>query len=425
MKSAVRLKSFFCLVLFFSFALTVCAQTAKPDPAYKLIQSGTPGDIVQSKNYYLLTLFEKTPAVKKLLEADPELSAIAGNKLSQLTGALQNCKEAFCYTAQMKFTDAEIATVSNRLFRLYSATNALGQLVKNQLIPSGTYFLYSYTAPDSLLVKAWEQDARGINFAIGVYAEGNKPNYPAIDSISFNVKAKSYGELVYDCAQDVQQECRNSKLFFSVALNSALRFIEMNERNNAADFEPMTATVNKAAYDRIPSINWNKYKYAVILVPGAGPGESGMAISAEGMLRCRVAALRYREGLAPFLVVSGGRVHPYKTKYCEALEMKKYLMEAMQVPENAIIVEPHARHTTTNMRNCVRLIFRYHMPFDKACITSTSKSQSYYIGALDSRCQKELMMVPYRQGKRLSDTELEFYPALEALQINPYEPMDP
>jgi uncharacterized SAM-binding protein YcdF (DUF218 family) len=33
------------------------------------------------------------------------------------------------------------------------------------------------------------------------------------------------------------------------------------------------------------------------------------------------------------------------------------MVEKLHVPANAILVEPHARHTTTNMRNTARLIF--------------------------------------------------------------------
>lgn len=426
MKSAFTKKGFLFLVLFVCSYVTVPAQQKGASASYKLIQQGNRAFVVQSKNYYLLTLFDKLPAVKKMLASDTVLAAMAQNKITAIADALKNCgTQGLCYTGKMKFTEEEITAVSNRLFQLYKPGNALGQLVKNHVIPSGTYILYAASSPDSLLVKAWQQDAKGINFAIGVYAEGSKPNYPRIDSIAFNVQAKSYPELLYDCAEDIRQESKDSALFYTVSLNAALRFLEMNERLNAADFEPMVAGENKAAVNRIASINWNKYRYTLILVPGAGPEEAGVALSAEGMMRCRVAALRYREGLAPFIVVSGGMVHPYKTKFCEALEMKKYLLEAMQVPESAVIIEPHARHTTTNMRNCVRQVYHYGMPFTKPCITSTSKSQSYYITAMDARCIKELQYVPYKLGKRLSDCEQEFFPAIEALQINPYEPMDP
>jgi len=91
----------------------------------------------------------------------------------------------------------------------------------------------------------------------------------------------------------------------------------MNEREQAADFEPMTDGENKAACEKIKSTKWNNYKYSVILIPGAGPEEKDVALSAEGMLRCRLAALQYAKGVAPFIITSGGKVHPYKTKFCE------------------------------------------------------------------------------------------------------------
>jgi hypothetical protein len=45
--------------------------------------------------------------------------------------------------------------------------------------------------------------------------------------------------------------------------------------------------------------------------------------------------------------------------------------------------------------------------------------------SLIGRCIKELQETPYKNGERLSDTEVEFYPLVEALHINPLEPMDP
>jgi hypothetical protein len=168
------------------------------------------------------------------------------------------------------------------------------------------------------------------------------------------------------------------------------------------------------------------YKYSLILVPGAGPDDPATPLSAEGMLRCRLAALQYRKGLAPFILTSGGKVHPYKTRYCEATEMKKYLVDKLHIPANAILIDPHARHTTTNMRNAVRMIHRYGIPFDKLALTCTTRGQSAMIEkTLIDRCKRELNEAPYKIGKRLSETEMEFYPLMEALQINPLEPIDP
>ena len=143
------------------------------------------------------------------------------------------------------------------------------------------------------------------------------------------------------------------------------------------------------------------------------------------MLRCKSAARQYFAGKAPFVVVSGGSVHPYKTKYNEAIEMKKYMISTLHLPESAVIIEPHARHTTTNIRNDVRLVFRYGMPISKPGLIVTDKSQNDGITNMDKRCLKELGYVPYKLGKRLSETALEFYPVITSLQIDADEPMDP
>jgi hypothetical protein len=55
----------------------------------------------------------------------------------------------------------------------------------------------------------------------------------------------------------------------------------------------------------------------------------------------------------------------------------------------------------------------------------TDKSQTDFIMTMDGRCEKELKYVPYKLGKRISETEVEFYPLIESLQIDADEPLDP
>jgi len=418
------MRNFSILAALLVLSCAAYCQSVAPDPRYRLISGG---NFIQSKNYYLLTLLQEDKAVGHLLETDTTLASLAKNREGQVRLSMKDCgADAACYTNRLKFSEPEIATVSQRLAALYSKDNALGKLVQSQLIPSGTYILFKDLPPEQQLVKAWEQDANGINFTIGVYGEGRKPNYPLIDSISADLSGKRLTGVVYTAAYTLLSENSGSHLFFTLPVKAALSFLELNERNRAADYEPMTAAANKPAFDRIKTINWNTYKYTLILVPGAGPEEPTVALSAEGMLRCRLAAIQYHKGLAPFIMVSGGKVHPYKTKYCEAIEMKSFLINELHIPENAVIVEPHARHTTTNMRNCARLVFRYGMPFSKPCLAVTSRGQSTMISAtLAARCQKELQEVPFKNGLRLSETEAEFYPLTDALHINPMEPMDP
>lgn len=428
-----KINKYLIFVLFFLMVgFNPFAQKNQPDPDYQFVATK---DFVQLKNYYLLTLFQTLPDVKNLLQTDNGLANMGKQKAEGLADALKTCdRDGLCYTTKMKFSADEIKLVSDRLADLYQPNNALGKLVKNHLIPSGMYVLFQNLPEKEMLVKAWEQDAAGINFTIGVYAEGNKSNYPLIDSISFNTKDPrnnnvylySYVSLLYNTASLVALESKEHPSFFYPSLTCALYFLEMNERTQAADFEPMAKGENKAAVDKMKTIKWDAFKYSVIMIPGAGPEEPAVALSAEGMLRCRLAAIQYKKGLAPFIVTSGGKVHPYKTKFCEAIEMKIFLIEKLDIPASAILIDPHARHTTTNMRNTVRMMYRYGMPFTKPGITCTTRGQSTMIGVtLIDRCLKELHEAPYKNGSRLSETEMEFYPVIEALHINPMEPMDP
>lgn len=417
------MKHFAFLFLFLFLSTGIYAQQAA-GPQYQLLSGN---NYVQSKNYYLLTLLNEVPAVKSLLQKDAVLAKLTLEKRTAVGRAAKSCgSDLGCYIKAVQFSEDQIRQVSARLAALYQDNNELGKLVGSHILPSGCYNLYAALGKQQLLIKAWEQDAKAVNFAIGVYAEGLKPNYPKIDSISFNVRAKGYTDLIALNANLAMDETRTQPLFYSATLAFALHSLEINERNQIADEEPMRAGANKAAYEYSKKIKWDAYRYTLILVPGEGPEEKEVALSAGGMLRCRLAALQYAQGVAPFIMVSGGCVHPYKTKYNEAIEMKKFLMHALHIPEYAILIEPHARHTTTNIRNCARIIYRYGFPMDKPCITATAKSQSYYItDVVPERCIAEFGFAPYRNGKRLSDTEAEFYPLAVSLQLDFDEPMDP
>jgi hypothetical protein len=145
------------------------------------------------------------------------------------------------------------------------------------------------------------------------------------------------------------------------------------------------------------------------------------------MLRDEIAARRFRDGKAPFILTSGGHVHPSQTEYSEAIEMKRDLMERFHIPAEAIVVDPHARHTTTNMRNAARLLYRYGFPFERKALVTTDLSQSQYIENPDfaKRCASELGYMPFRLLGRTSPFDLEFLPLIESLQIDPQDPLDP
>ena len=126
-----------------------------------------------------------------------------------------------------------------------------------------------------------------------------------------------------------------------------------------ARLEPMEKGVNEAAVKAIPSLPWSKYLYSVIVVPGAGPSDADTPSPRRAARGWRLPAEAYHAGKAPLILLSGGYVHPAQTRFAEAIEMKKVLLAEYHVPEAAVLVDPHARHTTTNMRNAAREIYRY------------------------------------------------------------------
>lgn len=62
-----------------------------------------------------------------------------------------------------------------------------------------------------------------------------------------------------------------------------------------------------------------------------------------------MAARRWRQGLAPLIIVSGGHVHPNRTPYSEAVEMKRELITRYGIPETAVVIAPYAHRSCSNM----------------------------------------------------------------------------
>jgi uncharacterized SAM-binding protein YcdF (DUF218 family) len=107
--------------------------------------------------------------------------------------------------------------------------------------------------------------------------------------------------------------------------------------------------------------------------------------------------------------------------------MKRALMQDYGIPESAIIVDPHARHTTTNFRNAARLMYRYNLPFDKPALVTGDIYQSRYIENtnLVKRCLRELGYPCFLDLHRVSPIDLAWLPNIQSLQQNPADPLDP
>lgn len=384
-------------------------------------------DPVMGKSFYLLEAIGRTPAVRRHLADTPALDSIREDRIERLRKAASSCGiDTACHAAALTWSASEIAAAEAALVGA-SNGEAMLALIDQNLRPSGLLRAHEEETGPGLIAGAWRDAAIGLNRIIDVYALGAAPLYPKIDSISHDPESPSYRGLVSTMVAIVDEQRDEMALFYEPTLAFARRLLDANRRDEAGRFEPLHFGENQAAYRRVGVTDWSQHPYSAILVPGAGNDREGVALSAAGKLRLELAVLRYRAGQAPFIIVSGGYVHPNQTPFNEALEMKRTLVRDFAVPPEAVLIDPHARHTTKNLRNAARIAYRYGMPTGKAMLITTDAWQSAYISGTEfrDRCTRELGYQPGVLGKRLSAFDQEFRPAVESLHADARDPLDP
>lgn len=168
--------------------------------------------------------------------------------------------------------------------------------------------------------------------------------------------------------------------------------------------------------------------YSLLIVPGySDKAEPLSGVAARRLHRAMVAL---SQGLAPVILVSGGCVRPAGTPYNEALQMRAHLLQA-GLRESQVLVEPYARHTTTNLRNAGRLMRALGLP-DAVVVSGYDAevfSQAFYLAhpllsTFEARCREEL---GYAVGslQALDDEHLiAFTPAAEVDTRDFREPLD-
>jgi len=383
---------------------------------------------VQDKNFYLLSQIERRPDVRGAVERQPALARIAASRVSALDKAAHDCvQDVDCYVKALRWSEDESKEAGRAIAGLYDSSPAVRSFVDGPLRLSGMYVRYNTEPGGRLLERAWADSTAGMNRMMDIYGAGKAPRYPQIDAMTYDAASTAWKHDVQVLASVLEDDRESLKLFFSPSLRFATELMWLNHRDEAGRHEPLELKENETAFQHVPSVDWSKFPYSAIVVPGAGNDRPGVQLSPGGKLRNEIAARRFHEGKAPFLIVSGGYVHPERTEYSEAIEMKRDLVTRFGIPAEAIIVDPHARHTTTNMRNAARLIYRYGIPFDKKALVSTDPQQSDYIenAVFEKRCLDELGYLPYRLGRRTSAFDLEFVPQIESLQADPADPLDP
>lgn len=414
-------------LLFFSSPVSAQLKPAQGyDKNYHFIHSA---NLVADKNFYLLTVIDHSPAVKKLINDNAYFKQLFNTRLTLLKNhATDTCSTPSTLAGGFRYTKDDSLKLAENMLSMYKANQQQFDLViNNHLRPSGYYQRFADLSNADLLLKAWGQYVTGINYIIDQFGLGKKMRYPRIDSPNYVVTSRYYRTVMKDMFALLDERTDGMKLFYEPSLAVAMHLMDANDRDEPARFEPMEQKDNKKAFDRIKQIQWAQYPYATIVIPGNGPEIYTTPISPDNKIHCDVAAMRYLKGWAPFIIVSGGYCYPFRGPYCEAIEMKRYLMNKYNIAENAIIIDPHARHTTTNFRNADRLIIRYGIPVDKPSVFVTSKSQHDYSmnHAFDLRNQKELGYLPYRDKKSISNHDIVFYPVYESLHMDPFDPLDP
>jgi len=402
-----------------AFALKIARDASGFDSDYRLSLPHP----VQDKNFYLLSLFQRNRSVRRLLSQNQALKALATAKVSALKKAA-SCDSVSCFDELIRFDASTIEAVAAELEKLAKAPQ-FKLLAKTDLRPSGVFIKYGQQSDEQMVASAWKDAAAGLNRILNVYCLGKDPRYPAIDKVSFDVSTEAYRDLLK--AKTGEIKFTTDPLFFEPALNFALKLLEINRRDEAARYEPLETGENKAAVQNLKNIKWSDYPYSFILVLGSGGLDLTTRLSPIGARRTDVGAQLFLQHKAPLIIVSGGHVHPMQTPYCEAIEMKKYLMEKYRIPEASILVEPQARHTTTNFRNAGRLAFRYRIPAGRTALVTSSESHIASSTSEDfrTRCQNELGYFPMEFIKRISPVEAEFKPSVTSLFFDANDPLDP
>lgn len=391
-------------------------QPASPDLHYKF-HKGT--NALQDRIFYLFTLMEQVPGLSRLMSNDSTLSAFGNEYLQRVAHPVSTGD----LTAALQFSTQRTGEINSALQRLLQRhPKEMGRLL-SEMRGSGMFQLYAGKTDATLLNLAWKDAADGVNYILNAYTNGKGLRYPVIDSAAYYVLSPAYQSMI----QRIMEQTAEKKpgLFFQPSLEVALALLELNHRDEAIRYEPLSAT-NEAAYKMVKQTDWSKYPYTAMLILGASPVATE-PLSETGKSRCRTGAELYRKGMAPFIIVSGGHVRPVGTRYSEAVEMRKYLVNELKIPAAAVMVDPYARHTTTNVRNAIRIMWQSGIPVDKRMMCVSDIMHVAYVNSpmFTKRCTTELGYMPAADVKQTDLYFLSFVPDLRSLQVNVFDPLDP
>jgi hypothetical protein len=271
------------------------------------------------------------------------------------------------------------------------------------------------------------RELRGLNAVLQTYGFGTQPRYPTIDGPVEPTDGADFQALVADAVWLADAGRNDPAVSLDPSLALAIALIDVNERHDAVAFEPLDKAHNAVPIALARKTDWTRYRYTAIVIPGVGPENPTIPLSARGKMHLQLAARRFAQGDVAFIITSGAAVHPKGSRFVEAVEMRRALIERFHIPPDRIVIEPYARHTSTNLRNATRRLVALGAPLDKPALIVSNAEQSRYITSPEfaARNPAELGYDPGVIGRRLSPYEVEFTPSLHSLRVDPLDPLDP
>jgi hypothetical protein len=360
--------------------------------------------------------------------SDAVYSALSARLFPLFTALGQNSEAQRAFIAKPEIA-AIMAARAQRVADCGDDTACVAQALnwlEREIVTIGAALPAALPSFDDGIAEQARRELLGVNVILGTYGLGKVPFYPAIDGAGTISPRERASWLM--AANSLSQLPRTASLqSFDRAFDFALALLDNSTRTDAIGFYPLASGGNAPGFAEARKTRWSHYRYSALVIPGAGPEMEGMPLSPGGKLRLRLAAEQFARGDAAFIIVSGGRAHPFGTPFVEAHEMRQTLIERYGIPANRIIMDGHARHTTTNMRNIARLLIEMGAPQEKPVLVVSAAEQVANIAsdAFAARNEHELGYAPGKAGKRLSPTALEWTISAASLRIDPRDPLDP
>ncbi|KAJ7650330.1 hypothetical protein FB45DRAFT_887620 [Roridomyces roridus] len=265
-----------------------------------------------------------------------------------------------------------------------------------------------------------------VNRIVDVYCASGRTRY-AVDVSKYGKDSEEFNMLVSNM-RSLRLSPGSSDFTPCDAFDFAIELLAYNDCFDAILHPDLWEEENAKAAERARSVDWDKYEYAAILVPGQGPEFPRIKVSPLAQLKMRLAVAELQKGRAPFVVVSGGTVHPAHTAVNEAVEMGIWLTDSrkLNLDRGQVVLEPYSRHTTTNLRNTARVVKRLGAPEGKPILIVSGEEQIRDIlGPMQRRAQVELTHVLGTIMPGSTDFTAVYIPSPLCEIVDPMDPRDP